>query len=93
MTLDQFTDLTETRQAETLLERGIFLADRLYKNFSIFLYQLDNFYVEVYHNLRFDVMQGMRCFEDEEALQPYLESIDISCLVGQWSTALRKISK
>lgn len=81
MTLDQFTTLPETKQAETLLERGIFLADRLYKNFSIFLYQLDNFYVEVYHNLRFDVMQGMRCFQDEDALEPYLDSIDISCLV------------
>ena len=81
MTLDEFTILNETRQAETLLERGIYLADRLYKNFSIFLYQLDDFYVEVYHNLRFDVMQGIRCFGDDDALQPYLESIDISKLV------------
>lgn len=81
MTLDEFTHLNERRQAQTLLERGTFLAERLYKNFSIFLYQLDNFYVEVYHNLRFDVMQGMRCFEDDETLQPYLESIDISELV------------
>ena len=81
MTLDEFATLNETRQAETLLERGIFLADRLYKNFSIFLYQLDSFYVEVYHNLRFDIMQGMRCFEDDDALQPYLETIDISRLV------------
>lgn len=82
MTLDEFSLMNDARQAETLLERGIFLADRLYKNFSIILYQLDNFYVEVYHNLRFDIMQGMRCFEDDEALQPYLESIDISCLVS-----------
>lgn len=81
MTLDEFTLLNETGQAETLLERGTFVANRLYKNFSIFLYQLDSFYVEVYHNLRFDIMQGMRCFEDDDALQPYLESIDISCLV------------
>ena len=81
MTLDEFTFLNETKQAQTLLKKGIFLTERLYKNFSILLYQLDNFYVEVYHNLRFDVMQGMRCFEDDEALQPYLESIDISCLV------------
>jgi len=81
MTLDEFTALNETKQAQTLLKKGIFLTERLYKNFSILLYQLDNFYVEVYHNLRFDVMQGMRCFEDDEALQPYLESIDISCLV------------
>lgn len=82
MTLDEFTLLNETKQAETLLKRGIYLADRLYKNFSIILYQLDNFYVEVYHNIRFDIMQGMRCFQDDEtALQPYLESIDISSLV------------
>lgn len=81
MTLDEFAFLNEIRQAQALLERGTFLADRLYKNFSILLYQLDNFYVEVYHNLRFDVMQGMRCFEDDEALQPYLERIDISDLV------------
>lgn len=81
MTLDEFALLNDARQAETLLERGIFLVDRLYKNFSIFLYQLDNFYVEVYHNQRYDIMQGMRCFEDDEALQPYLEAIDISCLV------------
>ena len=82
MTLDEFIVLNDARQAQTLLERGIFLTDRLYKNFSIFLYQLDNFYVEVYHNLRYDIMQGMRCFEDDDALQPYLESIDISCLVS-----------
>ena len=82
MTLDEFTILNEAKQAEALLKKGIFLTERLYKNFSILLYQLDNFYVEVYHNLRFDVMQGMRCFEDDETLQPYLESIDISCLVS-----------
>jgi hypothetical protein len=81
MTLDEFAGLNETRQDETLLERGTYLADRLYKNFSIFLYQLDSFYVEVYHNLRFDILQGMRCFEDDDALQPYLDRIDISCLV------------
>ena len=81
MTLDQFTLLNEPSQAKTLLERGIYLTDRIYKNFSIILYQLDSFYVEVYHNLRYDIMQGMRCFEDDDALQPYLESIDISCLV------------
>lgn len=82
MTLDEFTLLNDARQAQILLERGTFLTDRLYKNFSIILYQLDNFYVEVYHNLRYDIMQGMRCFEDDDALQPYLESIDISCLVS-----------
>jgi hypothetical protein len=84
MTLDQFSILNESRQAETLLEHGIFLTRRLYKNFSIILYQLDSFYVEVYHNMRYNVTQGLRCFEDDETLQPYLESIDISSLVNDY---------
>ena len=80
MTLDEFTRLNETKQAEVLLAQGAFVAERMYKNFTIFLYQVNNFYVEVYHNVNFNVMQGMRCFQDDEALQPYLEEIDISCL-------------
>lgn len=78
MTLDEFTILDEASQAEALIERGVFLAERMYKNFSIFLYQLDDFYVEIYHNLKYNVMQGMRSFKEEEELEPFLESIDIS---------------
>lgn len=80
MTVIDFTYLDETKQIEALLSRGTFLTERLYKNFIIFLYQLDSFYVEVYHNLKFNVMQGIRSFEDDDALEPYLDSIDISCL-------------
>ena len=80
MNFTEFRLLDEMKQAETLIEHGVFLTERLYKNFSIFLYQVNDFYVEVYHNLRFNVMQGMRSFEDDEALEPYLENIDISCL-------------
>jgi hypothetical protein len=80
MTLDEFTSLDEAMQAEALIDRGVFLAERMYKNFSIFLYQLDDFYVEIYHNLKYNVMQGMRSFQEEEDLEPFLENIDISSI-------------
>ena len=80
MTLDEFTLLNEAKQAEALIDHGTFIAERTYKNFDIFLYQIDNFYVEIYHNLNYNMMQGMRSFADDDALEPYLESIDISCL-------------
>ena len=80
MTSAEFSLLPETIQTEILLEKGVFIAERLYKNFIIFLYQVDQFYVELYHNLRFNVIQGMRSFEDQEALDPFLQEIDISCL-------------
>ena len=82
MTNFEFSQLNDTAQAEELLDRGIFLTERLYKNFTIFLYQVDHFYVEVYYNNRFNVLQGMKSFEDDATLQPYLDSIDITCLVS-----------
>jgi len=80
MTLDDFKFLDEKKQTEVLLDQGVLLSDRIYKNFTILLYQVEKFYVEVYYNTTYKVLQGMRCFEDDEALQPYLESIDISSL-------------
>jgi len=80
MTLDEFSLLDDTHQAEVLIEKGVFLAERMYKNFSIFLYGVEDFYVEIYHNLKYNVMQGMRSFRAEEDLDPFLESIDISSL-------------
>ena len=80
MTSAEFSLLSETKQTEILLEKGVFVAERMYKNFTIFLYQVDQIYVELYHNLRYNVIQGMRSFEDQEALEPFLREIDISCL-------------
>lgn len=80
MTIDQFKFLDETRQAEILLKEGVFLSDRIYKNFTIFLYQFGKFYVEVFYNTTYSILQGTRCFEYNEDLQPYLERIDISAL-------------
>ena len=80
MTSAEFSLLPEKKQTEILLEKGVFVAERMYKNFTIFLYQVDQFYVELYHNLRYNVIQGMRSFEDQEALEPFLREIDISCL-------------
>ena len=80
MRIEQFNILDEKEQAEVLINKGVFIAERLYRDFSIFLYQVDHFYVEIYHNLRYNVIQGMESFEDEEMLKPYLESIDLSPL-------------
>ncbi len=80
MTSAEFSNLDEQAQTKTLIDRGIYLSERQYKSLSILLYQVDNFYVEIYHNLRFNVLQGFSCFEDDRALEPYLEKIDISTL-------------
>ncbi len=80
MTLDHFNHLDEIKQAEALLNYGVLVAERLYRDFTIFLYQIDLFYAEVYYNNNFCIIQGFRGFAETSALEPYLEEIDITAL-------------
>lgn len=80
MKLAEFNLLDEIGQAEALLNHGVLIAERLYKDFTIFLYQVNEFYVEVYYHNRFTMIQGFRGFASTTALEPYLEEIDITAL-------------
>jgi hypothetical protein len=80
MKLSEFNLLDEIKQAEVLLQFGALIAERVYKNFTIFLYQVNQFYVEVYYHNTFNMIQGFRGFESTNALEPYLEDIDITSL-------------
>jgi hypothetical protein len=80
MKLTDFNLLDEVKQAEVLLNYGVLVAERVYKSFTIFLYQVNKFYVEVYYHNSFSMIQGFRGFESIHSLDPYLEEIDISPL-------------
>jgi len=80
MKLTDFNLLDEIKQAEALLNYGVLVAERMYKNFTIFLYQVNQFYVEVYYHNTFSIIQGFRGFENTNALEPYLDEIDITSL-------------
>lgn len=81
MKLIDFNLMDEIRQAEALLNYGVLVAERVYKSFTIFLYQVNQFYVEVYYHNGFCMIQGFRGFEsNNNSLEPYLEEIDISPL-------------
>lgn len=77
MTLDDFNALDEQNQADSIIRMGVFLAYRLYKEFKIFLYQIDDFYIEVYYNNRYNLVQGFSAFEYCNSLDPYLKNIAI----------------
>lgn len=81
MTLEQFDTLSKSEQQEQLLNHGIFLAERQDGPFRVMLYQLDSFYVEVYFFSRYNKVAFFLGFDTTEALQPYLEEIDINGLL------------
>jgi hypothetical protein len=78
MTLTEFNRLNEFQQAEFLLDHGVKVAERIYKDFTIFLYQVNLFYVEVYFHNLFNIIQGFKGFDNITVLDPYLETIDIT---------------
>ena len=78
MKLYDFKFLDDKSQAEVLFNYGVLIAERLYKDLVIQLYQINSFYVEVYYNAVFKMVQGINSFENLSRLEPYLISIDIS---------------
>lgn len=83
MVLDFFNTLPKKAQQEVLLAQGTFLTERTDGPFRIMLYQLDNFYVEVHFFNLYNKVAFFSAFESIEALEPYLETIDVSVMLQE----------
>jgi hypothetical protein len=78
MDIKDFNFMDGMAKTEALATDGVFLAERNDGCFRISLYQINDFYVEIYyHRTRFFYI-CIRSFQDPSELYPYLEDIDIS---------------
>ena len=75
MTLQHFNSLNEHKQYRSLLLDGICLKDRYVDDACVLLFQLHDFYVEVYFDRNSDEILQCRSFNSTEELQPYLGQI------------------
>ena len=82
MNLLEFNKLDAINKFDTLCRCGELLGERLSQGAKVLLYQIDAFYVEVYYVTSLNKIDKMRSFSSTNLLKPYLEEIDISCLVG-----------
>jgi hypothetical protein len=80
MTLFKFRTLDENGKQEAIFN-GVHIAERADDEHWILLYQLDNFYVEVYYHQTKKVIVKYTPFKATERLSPYLRQIDISHLL------------
>ena len=78
MILNLFNTLPKKEQQELILAEGTFLAERADGPFRIMLYQLEDFYVEVHFFNLYNKVAFFSAFDSMEALEPYLETIDVS---------------
>jgi len=83
MTLQEFLLLTEFEKAIALNSEGVFLAERRIAANRIYLYSINYFYIELFHDFSGISGNGVhihRVFEDTRCLDAYLTAIDIGTL-------------
>ncbi len=60
MTLQSFKNLNKKQRRKALLQKGVFLADRTTASFSVFLFHMGEFFVELFFIKENDEVVGMR---------------------------------
>ena len=73
-----FQNLTEDLKSYVLLNNGQHVAERGYGIYSIQLYAVYGFFVEVYYLPGSDEIDQIVAVNSNEVLEMYLESIDIT---------------
>ena len=73
-----FQNLTEDLKSYVLLNNGKHVAERNYSIYSIQLYAVYGFYVEVYYLPGSDEIDQIIAVNSDEVLELYLPSIDVS---------------
>jgi hypothetical protein len=78
MKIKDFKKLTPDEQKDIIEQNGVFLDYRSSGSYSIVLFQIDGFYVELFFHIIKLVCKKIRIFEDTVLLDPYINSIDIT---------------
>ena len=76
-----FQRLPSRRQRQLVLDKGVPLGKRESRNFCIFLFAIDSFYVEVYFFKESGDYCTLKPFEEVAKLEPYLEQINVDDLL------------
>ncbi len=83
MTLAQFNKLSIEQQQRAVLINGVFLAERKDPPLRMMLYDMENFYVEVFFLSRYNKVAWFNGFQLTKKLEPYLQKIDITSVLEE----------
>ena len=80
MKLSDFILLGEEEKKQTVLHEGVLIGKRKEVASVVFLFQIQNFYVEAFFNRENKHIEEFRMFNRTGLLQPYLDTIAIDGL-------------
>ncbi len=81
MNLVKFNSISQDKQLDVTMTLGVLLIECRRFNFTLRLFQIQKFYIEVYSTEESGEVIAINAFEDIDSLDSYLEQIDISKLV------------
>jgi hypothetical protein len=82
MNLSEFVLLSEGEKKWQLMNNGVALAKRVFQHTIIFLFQLEDYYVEAYCNVEDKKIREFRILPGIDAIGHYLEAIPIDELLN-----------
>ena len=80
MKLSDFVRLSWEEKEYVALHEGILVAKRSTDEYLLFLFQKEEFYIEMVCNIKSRMVEEVRVFDTPKLLAPYLETIEISGL-------------
>jgi hypothetical protein len=66
MTANRFNALSQTKQCRALLKKGIFMAEKATDTFSIIVFKLYGFYVEIFYPRDSDEIAWVKSFDEQD---------------------------
>jgi len=82
MRLSDFILLSEIEKKRTVFYEGTPIAKRDCRQYKVFLFQMEDYYVEAFCNLQNKAIEEYRVFGDTQMLQPYLQGILLDDLIN-----------
>lgn len=82
MKLSEFIVLDEADKKRSVMNKGVLLAKVTNPDSIIFLFQLEDYYIETYCNVENKTIEEYRVLPGINALRPYLEAISIDDLLN-----------
>lgn len=80
MNIYDFHYLPHEEKGWVVWNLGIYLGERLAVKYSVMLYQIEGFYVEVFYFKNKKTPNEFRCFTTTDLLAPYINTINITQL-------------
>ncbi len=81
MKLSEFILLDIDKKKSTVLHQGVLVGKRVHAGNMVFLFQLNNYYVETFCNVTTKAIEEYRVFDTTRLLLPYLDCISIKPLL------------